>query len=245
MSLLWHRGSALSDQNVADALAEAAIAKVQPGMTVGLGAGTTAARGIKLLADHVREGKLDVKCVCASEATEDAAKQMGLDVIEFCLVEELDVLIDGADEVDRKMHVMKGSRGAMARERMLAWACRHTIFMVGENKVSEQIGKETSLAVAVMAFGLASTRAAIRRLGLNGVCRREMNGDLFVTDNGNLVLDVSLRGDENLPELAGELNDIPGVVDHGLFLSEADEILIESERGAVERLLRSGVTADA
>jgi len=235
----------LSEQKVADALAEAAVSKVQSGMTVGLGAGTTAARGLRLLAEYVREGRLDVKCVCASDATEDTAKQLGLDVIEFCLVEELDVLIDGADEIDRTLNVMKGSRGAMARERMLAWACRHSIFMVGENKVSEQIGQKTSLAVAVMAFGLASTRAAIRRLGLNGVCRRQMNGDLFLTDNGNLVLDVSLRGDENLPELSGALNDIPGVVDHGLFLSEADEILIESQRGAVERLLRSGVTADA
>ncbi len=245
MSLLWHRGSALSDQNVADALAEAAIASVKSGMTVGLGAGTTAARGVRLLADNVREGKLEIKCVCASEATEDAAKQLGLDVIEFCLVEELDVLIDGADEIDRNLNVMKGSRGAMARERMLAWACRHTVFMVNDNKVSDQIGNKTSLAVAVMAFGLASTRAAIRRLGLNGVCRREMNGDLFVTDNGNLILDVSLRGDETLTELSAALNDIPGVVDHGLFLSEADEILIESERGAVERLLRTHATAEA
>ncbi|MEZ6242188.1 MAG: ribose 5-phosphate isomerase A [Phycisphaerales bacterium] len=235
----------MSEQKVADALAEAAVANVKSGMTVGLGAGTTAARGVRLLADLVREGKLDVKCVCASDATEDTAKQLGLDVIEFCLVEELDVLIDGADEIDRNLNVMKGSRGAMARERMLAWACRHTVFMVGDNKVSEQIGVKSSLAVAVMAFGLASTRAAIRRLGLNGVCRRKMNGDLFLTDNGNLVLDVSLRGDENLPELSAALNDIPGVVDHGLFLSEADEILIESERGAVERLLRSSVTADA
>ena len=184
MSLLWHRGSALSDQRVADALAEA------------------------------------------------------------MKTEWLDLLIDGADEVDRNLNVMKGSRGAMTRERMLAWACRHSVFMVGENKVSDQIGTKASLAVAVMAFGLASIRAALRDLGLNGVCRREMNGDLFVTDNGNLLLDLSLRADENLSELAAALNDIPGVVDHGLFLCEADEILIETDRGAVERLAREDETAN-
>ncbi len=238
MSLLWHRGSALSDQRVADALAEAAVSGVASGMTIGLGAGATAARGIKALADRVREQNLEIKCVAASDATEGVAREHGLELIEFALVEELDLLIDGADEVDRNLNVMKGSRGAVTRERMLAWASRHTVFMVGENKVSEQIGTKTSLAVAVMAFGLASIRAALRDLGLNGVCRREMNGDLFVTDNGNLLLDLSLRGDENLSELAAALNDIPGVVDHGLFLCEADEILIETGRGAVERLAR-------
>lgn len=238
--MLWHRGSALSEQKVGDALAEAAIEQIRSGMTVGLGAGRTAARGIRVLADRVRVGALDIRCVAASDATEALASEQGLTVSPFANVEELDILIDGADEVDREMRVMKGSRGAVTRERMLCWAAKKTVFMVGQEKVSERIGMHATLAVAVMAFGLASTRAAIRRMGLHGVVRRGMNGDLFLTDNGNLILDLSLEGDENLDELNAVLNDIPGVVDHGLFLNEADLILIEHPDGRIERLERPG-----
>ncbi|MCB9841561.1 MAG: ribose 5-phosphate isomerase A [Phycisphaeraceae bacterium] len=230
----------MSEQKVGDALAEAAIEQIRSGMTVGLGAGRTAARGIRVLADRVRVGALDIRCVAASDATEALASEQGLTVSPFANVEELDILIDGADEVDREMRVMKGSRGAVTRERMLCWAAKKTVFMVGQEKVSERIGMHATLAVAVMAFGLASTRAAIRRMGLHGVVRRGMNGDLFLTDNGNLILDLSLEGDENLDELNAVLNDIPGVVDHGLFLNEADLILIEHPDGQIERLDRPG-----
>lgn len=235
--MLWRRGSALSEQHVADALAQAAIAPVRTGMLVGLGAGRTAARGVRALAERVREEGLEIKCVAASDATEAFAREHELPMIEFAMVEELDYLIDGADEIDRSLRVMKGSRGAMTRERMIAWASRHRVYMVEAAKVSTQIGQQATMPVAVMAFGLTSIRRAIRDIGLNGVCRRGINGDLFITDNGNLVLDVKLSGDEDLESLASQLNDIPGVIDHGLFLNEADTILID-HAGEIERLDR-------
>lgn len=235
--MLWPRGYALSEQEVGDALAQAAVANIVSGMLVGLGAGRTAARGTRALAERVREDKLDVRCVAASNATEALARDLGLTLVDFAMVEEIDVLIDGADEIDRQMRVMKGSRGAMTRERMLAWASRHRIFMVEQNKVSPKIGTLCSLPIALMAFGLSSTRRAIRDLGLNGVCRRDLDGKLFITDNGNLVLDVNLSGNEDLQTLAAELNDLPGVIDHGLFLTEADIILID-HRGQLEVLER-------
>ncbi|MBL4698427.1 MAG: ribose-5-phosphate isomerase A, partial [Phycisphaerales bacterium] len=129
---------------------------------------------------------------------------------------------------------------AMTRERILCWAAKKTIFMVHANKVSStQIGNDTPLPIAVMAFGLVSTRKALRHIGINGVIRQDMNGQLFITDNGNLVLDATLNGSESLPQLAKELNDIPGVIDHGLFIDEADTILIENEAGEIEVLNRS------
>lgn len=231
--MLWRRGYALSEQEVGDALAQTAVANIVSGMLVGLGAGRTAARGVRALAERVRDDKLDVRCVAASNATESLARELGLTMVDFALVEEIDILIDGADEIDRQMRVMKGSRGAMTRERMLAWASNRRIFMVDQNKVSEKIGTLCSLPIALMAFGLASTRRAIRDLGLNGVCRRDLDGNLFLTDNGNLVLDVKLGGHEDLETLAAELNDLPGVIDHGLFLTEADLILIDN-KGEVE-----------
>lgn len=243
----WHRGSALSDETTTvDALAQTAIAEIKTGMTVGLGAGRTAARGIAALAEKVKNEGLEITCCAASEAAEQLAKELGLAPCEFALTEEIDILIDGADEVDRSMRVMKGSRGAVTRERMLAWASRKTIFMVDADKVTERIGTRSTLAIAVMAFGLASTRAAIRRIGLNGVIRRDLDGAFFLTDNGNLILDVTLDGDESLDALNTSLNDLPGVVDHGLFLTEADVILIEraGDRG-IEKLDRESVNAES
>jgi len=208
-------------------------------MVVGLGAGKTSARGITALAERVSSDKLDIRCVAASQHAEDYARSLGLRIIEFADLEEIDLLIDGADEVDRTMVVLKGSRGAMTRERILCWASKRTIFMVGEKKVAEnQVGASCPLPIAIMAYGVASTRKALRHIGVNGVIRQDMDGRLFLTDNGNLVLDATINGHEDLVELALELNDIPGVIDHGLFIDEADTILIEKEDGTIEHLNR-------
>lgn len=247
--MLWHRGSALSDKPTTqtttpaatpvDQLALRAVEPVTSGMLVGLGAGRTAARGIKALADKVARDGLKVKCVAASERSDREARELGLNVVDFGVIEEVDYLIDGADEIDRAMRVMKGSRGAMTRERILCWASKHTCFLVNSDKIAEpQIGTKSPLPVAVMAYGLASTRKALRHIGLNGVLRRDLDGKMFITDNGNLVLDATLSGDEDLLDLCDELNSIPGVIDHGLFLDEADEILIEHADGSVEHLAR-------
>ena len=227
-------------QTATDNLALAAIQPVQSGMIVGLGAGQTAARGIRALAQRVIDESLDIECIAASQRAEDLARSLGLKVVDCALVEELDILIDGADEVDRNMHIIKGSRGAMTRERIVCWAARHTIFMVRGDKVSEpQVGAKFPLPIAVMAYGLSTSRRALRHIGVHGVLRQDMNGQLFLTDNGNLVLDCPIGDHEDLPELAAELNSIPGIIDHGLFLDEADTILIEHEDGSIERLERA------
>ena len=216
-----------------------AISEVVSGMTVGLGAGATAARGIQALAQRVIDEGLDINCVGASERSEDLGRSLGLKIVDFAMIEEIDLLVDGADEVDRSMVVMKGSRGAMTRERILCWASRRTVFMVQSKKVAQtQVGSGSPLPIAMMAYGVASTRKALRHIGINGVIRQDMNGRLFLTDNGNLVLDATINGHEDLPELAMELNDIPGVIDHGLFIDEADTILIENEDGTIEHLDR-------
>jgi ribose 5-phosphate isomerase A len=127
---------------------------------------------------------------------------------------------------------------------MVAWASDHCVYLVQKQKVVDALGTNTTLAIAVMAFGLASIRAELRSLGLNGVCRRTLDGQLYITDNGNLILDVMIDG-QDLTELQAALNDIPGVVDHGLFLNEADEIIVENG-DTIERLTRpvaAGATA--
>ncbi|MEM7754854.1 MAG: ribose-5-phosphate isomerase RpiA [Planctomycetota bacterium] len=224
---------------VQDALAAEAVSMVQPGMIVGIGSGTTAARALRFLADRVKHESLDISVIAASDATEAVCNASGLKALDFATVEELDLLIDGADEVDHAMRMMKGSGGAMTRERMLAWASDTRVFLVREHKISDRLGTRTTLAVAIMAFGLASTRAALRRMGLNGVLRRSIAGELFITDNGNLLLDVVLPEHSDVEDIARSLHAIPGVVDHGLFSDEADIIFVERGDGTVDRMERA------
>lgn len=219
-----------------DQLAIEAIAPVTTGMTVGLGTGRAAERGIRALAERVKAEQLEIGCVATSDRSETLARELGLNIIEFANVERVDYLFDGADEIDPALGLMKGGGGAMTRERIVAWAAERGVYMAGEEKRVERLGEKTPLAIAVMAFGLASTRRALRDLGLNGVVRRNIDGEIYLTDNANLIIDTRLA-DQNLDQLSHELNDIPGVIDHGLFLYEADEVLIETAEG-VQRTVR-------
>lgn len=229
----------MSEQRVADPLAEAAVAGIENGMLVGLGTGRTASRGVVALAERMRLEDLKLRCVATSHATETLARFHALPVMDFALVEKVDYLFDGADEVDGGMNMLKGSGGAMTRERIVAWAAEKCVYMVDESKLVNRLGQRTTLPIAVLAFGLTAVRGELRNLGLNGVCRRTIKGELFITDNGNLIIDVAL-GEHDLSELAASLNDIPGVIDHGLFLTEANEILIERDSGSIEHRVREG-----
>jgi ribose 5-phosphate isomerase A len=227
-----------SAPKTADALAEAAIAGIQSGMIVGLGTGKTASRGIVLLAERVHEQKLDILCVPTSHVTETLARSQRLPLTDFAMQEKVDYLFDGADEVDPNLRMIKGAGGAMTRERIVAHAAAKRVYMVQEKKLVHRLGERATLPIAVLAFGLASTRESLRMIGLNGVVRRTLDGHLFLTDNGSLIIDVTL-GDRNLDELAHEIDGIPGVLDHGLFLDEADEVLVETADGKIERMVRA------
>ncbi|HVU64919.1 MAG TPA: ribose 5-phosphate isomerase A [Phycisphaerales bacterium] len=225
-----------------DPLADMAIAEIQSGMIVGLGTGRTASRAVVALAERVREEKLNIRCVPTSHATETLARAHQLPLIDFAMEEEVDYLFDGADEVDPSLRMIKGAGGAMTRERIVAYAAKKRVYMVQEQKMVHRLGERATLPIAVLAFGLASTRASLRRLGLNGVVRRTLDGHLFLTDNGTLIVDVTLDdtsiANMHFEELAEQIDRIPGVLDHGLFLTEADEVLVETNDGRIERLLR-------
>jgi ribose 5-phosphate isomerase A len=219
-----------SEQHVADALAEAAVAEIQSGMIVGLGTGRTASRAINALAERVRAENLDIRCVPTSHVTETLARALGLKLADFAMTERVDFLFDGADEVDPKLRMLKGGGGALVREKIVAKAADRRVYIVDESKLVDRLGQRTTLAVAVMAFGLASIRKNLRDLGLHGVVRRTLDGHLFLTDNGCLIIDVTLE-DRDVDELSCALNCVPGVVGHGMFLDEADEVLVETASG--------------
>jgi ribose 5-phosphate isomerase A len=220
-----------------DALALATIAPIRSGMVVGLGTGRTSKRVIRALAERIRGENLDVHLVSTSEDSTRCAQSLGLAVGEFSDIERVDYLFDGADEVDPECRVLKGAGGAMTRERMVAWAADRCVYMVDQSKLVDRLGQNHSLAIAILFFGYASVRARLREMGLTGVCRREIDGKPFITDNGNVIIDVTLEDGRDIEELARELNDTPGVIDHGLFLDEADEILVDRD-GEIERITR-------
>lgn len=206
-------------------------------MVVGLGTGRTSKRVIRALADRVKAEGLDLTLVATSEDSSRHATSLGLKISEFSDFERVDYLFDGADEVDPECRVLKGAGGAMTRERMVAWASDRCVYMVDQSKLVERLGQNHSLAIAIMFFGYASIRSRLREMGLTGVCRREIDGKPFITDNGNVIIDVTLDDGRDMEGLARELNDTPGVIDHGLFLDEADEILVDRD-GVIERITR-------
>jgi len=206
-------------------------------MVVGLGTGRTASRAILALAERVREEHLDIKCVSTSHVTDTLARAHQLTLVDFTLMERVDYMFDGADEVDEQMRMLKGQHGAIIRQRIMARAADKCVYLVDEPKVVSRLGQRAGLSIAVLPWALASIRADLRNIGLNGVVRRTLDGGLFFTDNASLILDVMV-GELNVDKLAEELDHVPGVIDHGIFLDEADEILIGQGDGRVRRMVR-------
>jgi ribose 5-phosphate isomerase A len=212
---------------VTDALAVAAVDELRDGMTVGLGTGRAAARAIRELAAR----HLDVVCVATSDASAALARSLGLRVEPFETLERVDHLVDGADEVDPWLRLLKGRGGAMTREKIVAHAAARRVYLVQSAKLVERLGATAPLPIELFGFGLAATRLALRTLGLDGPLRAA------TTDDGNPIVDVTLP-DRDPGALAAALDRIPGVVGHGLFLDEADLVLVEDERGQVSRRVR-------
>lgn len=237
-----HRGYALNEPKVADPLAEAAVAPVESGMVIGLGTGRTASRAVLALAERVREAHLDIRCVSTSHVTDSLARAHQLPLVDFTLMERVDYLFDGADEIDGAMRMLKGQHGALVRQRLLARAAAKRLYLVDETKFVERLGQRSALPIAIIPWALASIRADLREMGLNGVVRRTLDGSFFFTDNATLILDVMI-GDRDVEELADELDHVPGVIDHGLFINEADEVLIGTASGEVRRMVRVEETA--
>ena len=209
---------------------------VKDGMTVGLGTGSTAYFAIVRLGNLVKEGKLkDIKCVATSVRSEEIAKTMGLQIYDVNDVESIDVTIDGADEVDPTMQLIKGLGGALIREKIVAAASQTEVIVIDETKKVETLGTRCPLPVEVLKFGHKKTKYALEAQGCKPVLR--MNGaDPFVTDNGNYIYDCKFDEIKNPFFLESRIDVIPGVVDNGLFLNTASTVLISHPDGTVEKM---------
>ncbi len=204
-------------------------------MSLGLGSGTTLYLVIAELGERVRKGELaGLRAVTASRWSSAAAHDAGLEVITLDDEPVLDLAIDGADEVDPQLNMIKGGGGALLHERIVLAAAKRRLIVVDDSKLVRSLGERFALPVEVVPFGWRNTLDAVRDLlpGTRGepVVRRS-GGENFVTDEGNWILDWPTGPIENAEALSHALRAIPGVMDHGLFLGFAETVLVGSAAG--------------
>jgi ribose 5-phosphate isomerase A len=225
-------GDGLSGQDVAKRAAgrRAAREYCKDGMKLGLGSGTTSHWFVRELAEQVRDG-LDVVGVPTSTATRDLARELGIRLADLNDLGELDLAIDGPDEIDHHGNMIKGGGACLWWEKIVARASRRMVVVADESKVVDRLGA-FPLPIEVLPFGWVSSQRLIRELLVSTgypevpVERRARNGDVVVTDSGNYLLDAHLGAVHDPGALAMALNQIPGVVENGLFVGIADQVVL-------------------
>lgn len=215
------------------AVAKRATEFVQDGMVVGLGTGSTATLFIRELAAKSRK----IRCVASSDASHDLGRSLGMDVQTLAELPELDLYIDGADEVcrqDGSLNLIKGGGGALLREKIVCSAAREFIVVVDSTKLVDTLGK-FPLPVEVIKMALPLVEPRLQDFGLNPRLRQKKDGSgVFLTDEGNYILDCAAGRIDEPESLAAELKSIVGVVEHGLFLGMATLALVAGEDGVLE-----------
>ncbi|NLU46192.1 MAG: ribose-5-phosphate isomerase RpiA [Euryarchaeota archaeon] len=209
---------------------------VKDGMTVGLGTGTTAYHAIRRIGELVSRG-YDLRCVSTSAQTDRIAEDCGIEVVPLCDVPHIDVTIDGADEVDPELQLIKGLGGALLKEKIVAAATVLEVIVVDETKLVDKLGSRCPLPVEVVPFGHSRTAYALGKQGCEPVLRMDGDG-VFVTDSGNYIYDCRFDGIASPFFLETRLNVIPGVVENGLFLNTASAVLVSRADGSVTLMER-------
>ena len=211
---------------------------VTEGMFLGLGSGTTSHWFVRSLAERVREG-LQVVGVPTSTATRDLALELGITLADLNDVPELEVTIDGPDEIDHAGRMIKGGGACLLWEKIVARASKRMVTICDDTKIVQTLGA-FPLPVEVIPFGWVSTRRNLARvfadagLGEVRMTNRMRGEELLVTDSGNYILDAHLEAIPDVPALAAVLNEIPGVVENGLFVGIADEMVVGHPDGSAE-----------
>ena len=215
-----------------EAAARAALEHIEPGMTIGLGSGRAVWRVVELLGE--RAG--GVRSAFASDRTAELAREAGIEPVELDGDTRLDVAIDGADEIDPDLGLIKGGGAALLRERIVIAAAERFVVVAEERKRVDRLGETFKLPVEVVRFAWQDTRRRVLDLLPGAELRTDDGGAPLVTDEGHHLLDCELPAVSDIRGLAAALRQTTGVVDHGLFLDVADVVLVGKEDGSVEQL---------
>lgn len=227
------KGDPMESKRIA---AEKAVELVKEGMKIGLGTGSTAYWAIQAIGRLVKEEGLGIQAVATSVQSEQLAKEWGIPMMPFAEVDMLDLTIDGADEVDAELNLIKGGGGALLREKIVAAASKQLIIIVDESKDVQRLGK-FPLPVEIVPFAYELTVKKLQQLGCE--LKLRLSGEeLFVTDNGNYIADCEFGEITDPAALHDDLNRIPGVVDNGLFIHMASLVIIGSADGSIRSKAR-------
>lgn len=224
------------------AVAQAAVDQIQNGMILGLGSGSTAALMIEALAIKIKSGEIkDVVGVTTSFQGEVLASELGIPLKSLSSVSEIDLAIDGADEVDPKFQLIKGGGACHVQEKLVAALAKKFIVVVDSTKLVEKLNLDFKLPVEVLPSAWKQVKKTLINLGGEGNLRMaQKKAGPIVTDQGNLILDLTFRNGIDQPELLeSQINNIPGVLENGLFVNLTDEVLVgkvESDVVGVESL---------
>lgn len=221
--------------------AEAAVSFVRDGMVVGLGTGSTAEYFLSALGRAVREGRVKgIVGVPTSVASEELARRSGIPLTTLVEHPVVDVTVDGADEVDPKLDLIKGLGGALLREKIVAQATRKMVVVVDAGKVVSKLGTKGPLPIEVAPFAHETHVAFLRTLGGEAVLRRRQDGSPYVTDNGNYIYHTRFAAIEDPAGLDAALKRRAGVVESGLFVGLAQVVLVGEDGGGVRQITRGG-----
>ena len=211
--------------------AEEAVKYVRDGMVLGLGTGSTTAYAIQRIGELVQEGKLkNIVGIPSSEKTARQALELGIHLTTFEQHPVIDLTIDGADEVDSRLNLIKGGGGALLREKVLAQNSKQVIIVVDESKLSPQLGTRWALPVEVLPFAWVPAKRFLESLGAEVTLRQDQQ-HIFETDQGNFILDCRFGPLKNPAKLAAEIKTRAGILEHGLFLGMASAVIVAGKKG--------------
>jgi len=221
-----------------------AVRFVEPGTIVGLGTGSTAIHAVREIARLHHAGELrGIRCFATSSEVAREAADAGLPLIDNEGPAAIDVTIDGADEVDPQLNLIKGGGGALLHEKIVAQASKREIIIIDESKMSPQLGTRFRLPVEVIPFGHAGQWHFLRDLGGDPELRTKADGSPYTTDEGNYIYDCTFGPLADPEELGAELHARSGIVEHGLFLGMADDVIVAGQNG-LRHLQRDPVTGN-
>ncbi len=209
---------------------------VRSGMAVGLGTGSTAIHATRRIAELLAAGELRaITGFATSKATHAEAVRLGIPMIDDDMPCDLDLVIDGADEVDPALALIKGGGGALLREKIVAQVSRRVVIIADKSKLSPQLGIQWPVPVEVLPFAWRSQARFLESLGAAWTIRRTADSSQFVTDSGNMILDCAFGPIADAPRLAAALGDRAGIVEHGLFIGLATDLVIAGPNGIEHR----------
>ncbi len=215
--------------------AHQAVERVESGMILGLGTGSTVKYALENIAERLHNGDLkDIVGIPSSVQTEKLAKALQIPLSDFNHHQTLDLTIDGADEVDEQLNLIKGGGGALLREKVLAENSKINIIIVDESKLSRKLGEKWAVPIEVIPFAVGVIEKILRQMGGTPLLRKNSDGSDYLTDQGNFILDTDFGTMTEPAALARELKNHAGIVEHGLFINLADVVIAATAEGVKE-----------